>query len=110
MKPTSEWLVLIRCAPTGAEAVRFQRWIQAHRNEGGLLFFQAEGVEHANAEYATEHLMNTHFRRVVCQGSWQRRFEQSPPEPFVEGSLIEFFSALEQPGLQLECFGVGATH
>ena len=108
--PSSDWLILVRCAPDDPESTRFQHWLQARQDRGGVLFFQAEGVEHAKSEQTRQLLLNQSFRMLVCQGSWQRRYEEPPPEPFVEGSLVEFFSALESPGRQLECFGVTAKH
>lgn len=106
---TSDWLVLIRCAPGTAESARLRQWLQAHQKDSGLLFFQASGVEHANLSHIGQTSINNNFRMIVCQGSWQRRFSEPPPEPFAQGSLTEFFSRLDRSTGRLECFSAAPT-
>lgn len=105
----SDWLVLVRCAPGSAESARLRQWLQAHPMDGGLLFFQASGVEHADLQQIGRIPANKNFRMIVCQGSWQRRFSETPPEPFAQGSLTEFFSRLDRSACRLECFSASPT-
>ena len=103
---SNEFIALIRCAPETDEATRLRRWLK-RQDSAGSLFFQASGVEHAALTAPFGQLDTGQFSLRVCEGSWRRRFEHDPPEPFSIGSLIELFSKIDD-GLRLECFGADA--
>lgn len=60
-----------------------------------LVFFHGDGVEHAASDGA-----GAEWRRLagwlgarleVCSGSWRRRYEVSPAEPFMLSTLVSFW-------------------
>ena len=101
---STESIALIRCAPETAESQRLQAWLDNATRVRGLLFFQADGVEHALSADWFSGLDIDALDLLVCEGSWRRRFEQAPPVPFRLGSLVEFFARLDQAKTKSECF------
>lgn len=105
-------ILLIRAAPGGDSSRRgedcAQQWAEA--GDGRVLvFFHGEGVAHAAGEpsAAWRRLAVWHgVGLAVCSGSWSRRFEEPPSEPFELSSLARFWDqALD--ARDVRCFGAG---
>ncbi len=104
-------VALVRAAPGTGESNRFLRWLESrHQQPGaGLVFFQGDAVHHALVSLKPDALPSR-WRYLVCSGSWQRRCDHAPVEPFEIGSLMTFFDTLcERPG-EFACFGQGGGH
>ena len=105
-------ILLIRAQP-GSEASRLgQARAEGWREEGDrlLVFFHGDGVEHAaDGEPSAEWRRLAGWHGVVlavCSGSWARRHEQAPVDPFMISSLVGFWNhALE--AREVACYGVG---
>ncbi|MEM7053191.1 MAG: hypothetical protein AAF446_01455 [Pseudomonadota bacterium] len=104
---TTECIALIRCAPGSAESDRLNAWLEHNQGRPGLLFFQADGVEHAASAMTLSGVDSGHFRMAVCEGSWKRRFDHKPPTAFAVGSLVDLLARLDGDGVELECFSAG---
>ncbi|RFF27640.1 MULTISPECIES: hypothetical protein [unclassified Wenzhouxiangella] len=103
-------ILLVRARPGSDASLRGQRRVEAWRNEKArmLVFFHGEGVEHADGEPSTawRRLAGWHgVSLAVCSGSWIRRHDQPPPEPFVLSSLVEFWNVAID-AREVACFGV----
>jgi len=104
-------ILLIRARP-GSKASRLgearaEDWREHGR--GLMVFFHGAGVEHA-----ADSRSGARWRRLagwhgvvlaVCSGSWARRHDQSPPDPFELYGLVGFWNhVIDADGV--ECFGV----
>lgn len=103
-------ILLIRARPGSDASCLGQRRAEAWRDENArlLVFFHGDGVEHANGEPSTawRRLAGWHgVSLAVCSGSWQRRHDEPPPEPFVLSSLVEFWN-LVSDAREVSCFGI----
>lgn len=104
-------ILLIRALP-GTEASRLgQAQAEDWRDNGSrlLVFFHGAGVEHAAGEGPSadwRRLAGWHgVVLAVCSGSWSRRHDEPPPEPFVLSSLVSFWNhAID--AREVACFGV----
>lgn len=105
-------ILLIRALP-GSESSRLGLLrAEAWREEGSrlLVFFHGCGVEHAaqgEPSAAWRRLAGWHgVVLAVCSGSWARRHEQPPGDPFAISSLVAFWNhAIEAS--EVECYGAG---
>jgi hypothetical protein len=87
---------------------RAEQWREL--GSGLLVFFHGQGVDHAAQSEAS-----ARWRRLggwhgvvlaVCTGSWSRRYQSPPAEPFLLSSLTGFWNhAIEAD--RVECYGVG---
>lgn len=106
--PQYHRILLIRARP-GSEAARLAREkAEAWEDDGQVfVFFHGDGVEHADGDPSTawRRLAGWHgVRLAVCSGSWSRRYEQPPSEPFALSSLVEFWN-LAIDAHEVACFG-----
>lgn len=105
-------ILLIRARPGSEASSLGQARALDWRDDGHhlLVFFHGEGVEHAadggpSAEW--RRLAGWHgVVLAVCSGSWSRRHDHSPPDPFVLSSLVGFWNHAVD-AREVACFGVG---
>ena len=71
----------------------------------GLIFFHADAVLWPD-RLVVERLPVGSLQLVLCSASWQRRRSGPPPDPFVLGSLVQFWHAVAQAD-QVCSMGVG---
>jgi len=105
-------ILLIRAAP-GADSSRrgeacARQW--AEEKAGAVwVFFHGEGVAHAAGEpsAAWRRLAGWHgVGLAVCSGSWSRRYDAAPSEPFERSSLARFWDRALSAD-EVCCFGAG---
>ncbi|MEE4305032.1 MAG: hypothetical protein V2J19_12870 [Wenzhouxiangella sp.] len=104
-------ILMVRAAPGSESSLQALRRAETWRGEGDrlLVFFHGEGVEHAAAEEPSaewRRLASWHgVVLAVCSGSWSRRHEEPPADPFMLSSLVGFWNhALE--AREVTCYGV----
>jgi hypothetical protein len=103
-------ILLIRAAPGGESSRRGEAcaraWAEAGTG-GVLVFFHGEGVAHAAGEpsAAWRRLAGWHgVALAVCSGSWSRRYDEAPSEPFELSSLARFWDQALS-ATDVRCFG-----
>lgn len=104
-------ILVVRARPGSESSLQARRRAEAWSDHDArlLVFFHGEGVEHAAAEEPSaewRRLAGWHGAVLaVCSGSWSRRHDDSPADPFVLSSLVNFWNhALE--AREVTCFGV----
>lgn len=91
-------IVLVRARPgttASRRAVdRAEGWLDAGARRL-LAFFHGAGVAHADSDAPSAHwrrLADWHgIDLAVCSGSWARRYDAGPGEPFSTSSLVVFW-------------------
>lgn len=105
-------ILLIRARPGSDRSRLGQDYAARLIDQGGrlLVFFHAEGVEHAaEGEPSAEWRSLADWHGVVlaiCSGSWSRRHREQPAPPFVISSLTGFWNHAVD-AREVICFGAG---
>lgn len=105
-------VMLIRARPGSAEAAQAletaAQWARAPQS--GLLFFHGPGLGQVASDGRSDFAVvaGSDWDLLVCRAGWRRLGKGPPPEPFAEGSLIQFWAAAAAAA-EVRSFGCGAS-
>jgi hypothetical protein len=104
-------ILLVRARPGSEPGQLARQQAEDWRDAGNrlLVFFHGEGVDHAADEPSADWRRLAGWHGVVlavCSGSWARRHQQPPPDPFVLSSLVGFWNHAVE-AREVVCIGAG---